>query len=261
MSLEALKESCFGLTASFEGRGYDQVTPNIDGMGASIGLFQWNAGTGGLQWLLRRAFQIMRPTVEMIAGSLADELEALSRMQPAHAVRFFEGLCEGSRWAPHAAPWVRLFTRLCRTPQFQSIQREAAERYWRDAVADARFFNVRTKRGVALMFDVAIQNGIHKIGKTHSDDTHRLFQAKGGFALPYRSKLIAIAESVAATSRKVQGDWIREDVLSRKLAIVCNCGRSHTTGQSVTIPRCGKVHGRIYKLEQYGITDEPVNIG
>ncbi len=56
-------------------------------------------------------------------------------------------------------PWRGMLVTMGRTPEFQNIQCEAASDYYKQAQAMFRDFGLTTERGMALMFDIAVQNG------------------------------------------------------------------------------------------------------
>src|SRR5262245_2572829 len=70
MSEKTSVEKAIEITASFEGsRGYSTIAGNFDKQGLSFGLFQWNAGQGTLQPILRQCIQHMPETMRKIFGS------------------------------------------------------------------------------------------------------------------------------------------------------------------------------------------------
>lgn len=55
--------TCLSITSFFEGSSfkplYTNVTGNFDGQGISVGVLQWNAGTGSLPTLLKKCLELM----------------------------------------------------------------------------------------------------------------------------------------------------------------------------------------------------------
>lgn len=95
-------------------------------------------------------------------------------------------------------------------------------------------FGFKTERGLALCFDIAVQDGGVKAA------ARAAFEHEAAPTAPEGQRLVALAEAVAGCA--VQE--LRVDVCNRKLCIAT--GRGH-------------VHGRDYDLEQeFGLTLGPV---
>lgn len=205
------------LTGSFEGGG---LAGDFDGQILSFGPLQWNLGQGTLQPLLRRALELdPRGFREAMATGFVMALrtdEALESFVRGHVLSYGRPRLE----------WRRRFARLAALPACERACAEAAKPYLERAERDATRLGFRTERGLALCFDVAVQNG--GVRAEHE----RRYRARGGHVLPMEwARLKAMAHAVADSANP---QW-RDDVLSRKLT--CALGR-------------GTVHGRAYDLEQ-----------
>jgi hypothetical protein len=140
----------------------------------------------------------------------------------------------GVRFGRDLARW-RLFRALGRTAEFQAIQAKYAESIRSKAESMCDSFGVWTERGLALMFDICVQNG--SIGR---DTASKIRADFGGIAIRdpasaeiARLRVIANRRAEAAASAFV------EDVRRRKLTIA--------NGE-------GTVHNIPYNLEQqFGI--------
>lgn len=129
--------------------------------------------------------------------------------------------------------WEKQFTELCRTKEFQQIQRNTAVEYIDKAKELADEYNLKSERGFALAFDIAIQNWDISLA---SDKYIKLQIAQGASE---KEVLKLLAEAAVSNS---DSDY-QEDVRSRKFAIV-NGG--------------GHVHGKDYYMEkEFGLTDAP----
>jgi hypothetical protein len=117
----------------------------------------------------------------------------------------------------------------------QAIQLEHVGRYWRIAARDVDRFGLTTEIGVALCFDIAVQNG----GIDADVEARRIMrwldENPGGSERDLR---VCIADVVAENSNT---RWV-EDVRMRKRAIA--------TGE-------GKVHGIKYATTDWGLGDFP----
>jgi hypothetical protein len=229
------------LTGTFETSAHPPdcfacVTGDFDGQGLSFGALQWNLGQDTLQPLLHLMDQRHRDVlveifhehypvlVAMLQATRAEQLAwARSIQDPRH--RLIE-------------PWSGLFKALGRRDEFQSIQAEAAQRFYRDALALCEVYGVHSERAFALMFDIRVQNGsISPLVRTQIErDVARLEPGADEVA---RLRIIANRRAEAASAA-----WV-EDVRARKLTIA--------NGE-------GTVHGRHYQLEeQYGIGLKPAS--
>jgi hypothetical protein len=160
--------------------------------------------------------------VKVLASPRAKQLEWADSIQDPQRHIVFE-------------PWKGLFRALGRTAEFQAIQAKYAESIRTKAVSMCDSFGVWTERGLALMFDICVQNG--SIGR---DTASKIRADFGGIAIRdpasaeiARLRVIANRRAEAAASAFV------EDVRRRKLTIA--------NGE-------GTVHNIPYNLEQqFGI--------
>ena len=128
-------------------------------------------------------------------------------------------------------PWRTLFANFGQMPEVQKEQiREVTATYLTPAIRTARALKFATELGLALCFDIHVQNG------SVSADARSLFnkQVRDGMPELDRRKLLANAVADAA------GNWA-DDVRARKLTIA--------TGEGV-------VHGCHYVLADWGLSGE-----
>ena len=221
MSRREQEAIALAITMAFEGRGYGQVTGDFDSQGWSLGALQWPLGQGTAQQLLLRVHAIDPVGFDAAFGpQKADELLDVCHENRAAAVTWASARCVGLSRRVVAREWATPLERILSCPAGVQAQRELMAPYLTDARNDARFYGLETVRGLALCFDVAVQNGQGKAGKNGKPDVARAFADRGGHALDYRRKLRALAEAVAATCNP---RW-RDDVLGRKLLIVAGKG-------------------------------------
>jgi len=230
---------CFAITGAFEGGGYLNRAGNFDGSGWSLGFLQWNFGQGTLQSLLLD-FKLAGPITfrRHLPGRMADELLAICRGPKDRAITWANSHSTGQGKRQIVEPWNSALKSLLQEPGLQAVQRKHAACYMADAHEDADHYGIKTLRGLALMFDVAVQNGMGRLGDNASSRTRGIFQRKGGYALPYDKKLLALADAVAESANP---KWV-EDVRARKRAIALGRGKSH---------------GKTWDLEaEFGLNDE-----
>jgi hypothetical protein len=129
-------------------------------------------------------------------------------------------------------PWRGMMRQLGRTPEFQRVQAAHARKVHTNAVKMCKEYGLTTERGVALMFDICVQNGsISPVVKAQiMADIAGLRDPSDQVA---RMRIIANRRAAAARPEFVN------DVRTRKLTIA--------EGEGV-------VHGIPYNLEeQFGI--------
>jgi hypothetical protein len=228
---------CLALTGTFETSRasplcFSCLSGDFDGQGMSFGALQWNLGRGTLQPLLK-AMDDRHP--DILGGILKDkhaELQAvLGRSQP-----------EQLAWArsiqdrQHAIvePWRSLFVALGAENRFQDIQLESAGTYRTSALQLWQQYALASRRALALMFDIAVQNGsIDKVVHDRIIGDFERVPSDGDDAEVARMRIIANRRAEAAAPQ-----WV-EDVRARKLVIA--------NGQ-------GALHGRQFDLaQQFGL--------
>ncbi|MBI2313734.1 MAG: peptidoglycan-binding protein [Betaproteobacteria bacterium] len=239
---------CVALTGAFETGArppecFEGLAGNFGDQGLSLGALQWNFGQGTLQPLLQEmardhgsvlndVFQAHYPALEAVLGAGRQELLDFARsiQDPANcAVK---------------EPWRGMLKSLCRTGEFHAIQVKAALPIARAARRLVGEYGLWSERGVALMFDVLVQNG-------NGDDSVRdailADFSRLSPALPppeaevERMRIIAERRAAAADPLSM------EDVRAKKLCIA----NGH-----------GMVHGAGYHLErQFGIRLVPEAAG
>ncbi len=234
------------MTGSFEtGRPvpdcFAGLSGDFDGQGISFGVLQWNFGQDSLQPLLidmnnehpELLKDIFQEKYDILMESLSagkDELMEFARSIQ-HPIRHF--IFE---------PWRGMFKTLGRTEEFQNIELRYAKDLYNAALGLCKEYGLTTQRGVALMFDIKVQNGsIRRVTKRiiMKDFEELPSDLLGQTGIEeeelevQKMRIIANRRAEASNPR-----WV-EDVRRRKLC----CAEGH-----------GIVHGIYYDLkEQFGI--------
>lgn len=233
---EPLAFRTLALTGSFETGStppqcFSEISGDFDGQGISFGALQWNFGQGTLQPLLDRMHEqhpdVMREVFRENLGALQTVLKSSrdEQMEWARAVQDLDSFVLDG-------PWRSFFKELGSRQACQQIQMERAHGLYDAAVQLVKDYGLNSKRAVALMFDIKVQNGsISAVTEQQiREDFTALPQTEGETA---RLCIVANRRAEASNPR-----WT-EDVRSRKLTIA--------TGR-------GSVHGMHYVLDAaYGI--------
>lgn len=168
-------ETALPIVTTFEtgsSRVYDDVTPDFDYQGLTVGLLGWNIGQESLQPMIR---SVGRDVVRKCMRNYGDQfwracvspvLEGLS------IVRSWQQITPGRRaaWKPEHKAVVLDLKRLLGSPQMKAAQNEAAKRTaasawllaleWAEAVRDGR--TPPTLREFTAFYDALTQNGSMK---------------------------------------------------------------------------------------------------
>lgn len=258
------------ITQSFEG---GQIAGNFDGQGLSLGFLQWNIGSGTLQPLLNRMSTenvqeyreifSKRVDADNVNGGkpMWEILDEVLKMDKDSQLTWAKSINSNNKIIE---PWKSAFEKLVNNNSFSKIQEDAAGRYYKTAnnIVNDKEIGVKTNRGYALAFDIAVQNGsVKKVAKelvvdalngkqnklTNEYDqsltTNQRYVIKDlnnrlkGVTDEDTKKLYYTAAAVAISSN----DRFVKDVWSRKSAIVNGTG---------------VVHGKSYNLaQQVGLND------
>lgn len=226
----SLQRRCLALTAAFEGHDYTLAVGNFDGAGLTWGIIGFTLKHGEIQKILLEVDSRSPASVDECFGDRAHAIRdllvasAAKQQQWADSVTTPNGLL--------AEPWRTAFRLLGTRPAVQAIQqRMAIEDYYLPALTTAQRWNLTTELGMALCFDIHVQNG--GISKRAS----ALVKVSSN-----ESKTrLSIAKAVADCARQKYQD----DVRARKSALA--------TGR-------GRVHGSDYDLLNWGLGEFPVNV-
>jgi hypothetical protein len=218
------------LTASFENHGFGLAVGNFDGAFLTWGIIGFTLASGKIPAIVLKLSQSAPHAVQQAFGSYAGELLDLMAA-PKEKQRSWAD----SHTLPSgqlAEPWKSMFADFGSYPEVQKEQMELVHSdYQLPAIATCRSLNFTTELGLALCFDIQVQNG----GLTPSAMKLITTQRIGGIK---EADLLAIVANAVADSASAR--W-KEDVRRRKLTIA--------TGR-------GTVHGHLYVLEDWGLSQD-----
>lgn len=229
MDVPALEERSLQLTAAIEGHGYTVAAGNFDGAGLTWGIIGFTVKFGSVQQVLDAVATEHPGLIRSAFVDLTKDLERMRNMPVAKQIAFADSISIPGARHKLLEPWRVAFKRLGSMPEVQAIQRRVAyDFYMKPARKTAKALGLTTELGLALCFDVHVQNGGIKAAAM---DAVKRSGARTEGALRQ-----AIANAVADNALP---QW-REDVRKRKLAIA--------TG-------AGIVHGMSLKLADWGLDD------
>jgi peptidoglycan hydrolase-like protein with peptidoglycan-binding domain len=228
-------DRCLQVTADFEGHGFGKATGNFDGAGITWGILGFTLRHGEIQSILSEVRRTRPPAIAACFGALQGELWHALEKPIDEQVRWADGISVPGGKAELLPDWAEAFRRLADFEEVRNAQMRRVIRYWNRAVEDARRFALDSELGIALCFDIAVQNG----GIDHEAEERRI----AGWIAAHpeadeEAKRACIADVVAESA---QPQWV-EDVRRRKRALA--------TGE-------GTVHGARYRAADWGLAAEP----
>lgn len=224
-------ERCLQLTAAFEGHGFELAMGDFDGAMLTWGIVGFTMKAGEVQSIVEEIHWAHPELVQQaFAGQAAELLQVMTASDAAVQKQWASAhtLKNGTL----TEPWRTMFGNFGAMAEVQAEQiRRVRKDYLQPAVVTARKLGVKSELGLALCFDVHVQNGGIRAGAWKSIRQ----QLREGMAELEVRRLVAnaVADSLGAK-------W-REDVRSRKLVVA--------TGE-------GTVHGHSYVLENWGLSGE-----
>ena len=228
----SILQRCLDLTGAFEGHDYTLAVGNFDGAGLTWGIVGFTLKHGALAKIMLEAERSCPDVLRLAFEEHTVEILRIMRATPRQQQQWADSVTV--RGGLLSDPWRTAFRTLGKSVEVQKIQQQvAATDYFYPAVETARTFGLKSELGVALCFDIHVQNGgINKRAQS------LLGEARPGDERGWR---IAIAEAMAKCSRLEY----RDDVRARKLTIATGSGR---------------VHGAQYSLENWGLQEAAAEI-
>jgi hypothetical protein len=220
---------CLQLTSTFEGYGYSLAKGNWDGAGMTWGIIAFTLSAGSLQNVVRN---VQQKAPECLAQAFGTDMTKLMQIMLApwpeqlawaNAITIGQSIIE---------PWLTHFRQFGAMPQVQAEQRAAShDEYFVPALKTATVLGLTSELGIALCFDIHVQNGGLNAGQIQAI----LAQHAG----KPEAEILEAAANAAADRANPK---FQDDVRARKLAIA--------RGQ-------GNVHGAVVTLANWGLTMAP----
>ncbi len=231
--IPSVRDRSLQLTAAFEGHDFTLAQGNWDGAGITWGIIGFTLKHGELSKIVLEIHQRDPELVRQAFGTKTNELIKVMKSSKAKQLAWADSISLGVKKVKLAEPWRSAFQRFGEIEEVQALQLELVDRdYFQPAVKTAVEFGLKTELGLALSFDIHVQNGGIK-------PSAREEIKKDLAAHPITSEQelrVIIAHAVAD---KAKGKF-REDVRARKLTIA--------TGS-------GKVHGEMFVLRNWGLDE------
>lgn len=228
--LPSLFERCLGLTAAFEGHGFGLVQGNFDGAGLTWGVIGFTLANRQIQAITADAEAASPGVLARCMQALGGEWQRICAMPLAQQLVWANSISGGHDMSTVRADWLRAFACIGEDPIVKHIQMQRAyDKFFVPAAISARKLRLKSELGVALAFDVHVQNGGFKT------DAYAM-SAHLGTSTPELERRLKLTEEVANSALP---RW-QTDVRERKLSIA--------RGK-------GLVHGASYVLRSWGLDE------
>jgi len=228
-------DRCLQVTADFEGHGFQKVEGNFDGAGITWGIIGYTLQHGEIQKIIVEVRRDHPHLLDQAFGNLKQPLLTVVEQNWTMQLAWANSISLGTNKSRVEETWAEAFATFGSFPEVQVIQLRRVNDYWKLAQHDAARFSLKTETGVALCFDIAVQNGgIDNLTEAPRIN-HWMMQNPGHSE---RDLLLRISDIVAEASNP---KWV-EDVRARK--------RTIASGN-------GQVHGARYSTRDWGIGDFP----
>jgi peptidoglycan hydrolase-like protein with peptidoglycan-binding domain len=230
------RERALQLTADFEGTGFGKIVGNFDGAWLTWGIIGFTLKHGELSKIIRRLNQDHPARLQEAFQGKLGELLAVMNAGPAEQEDFANRISLGQDRYKVDPEWARAFARLGEFPEAQAIQMERVDIYLERGAKDAQRFGMASELGLALCFDIAVQNGGIDFDKEENSIRQRLKQSPANGEIDIR---LVVTEVIAENSNPAYA----ADVRSRK--------RTIATGTGI-------VHGARYDVGEWGLAEMAV---
>lgn len=218
------------ISKQFEVGNAKQIAGNFDGQGLSLGYLQWCIGQGALQPLLNRMDREYNTEMKSIFGTNYDSIHNMLLDTAENQLKWAQSINNSTNTI--AEPWYSQLVNLSNNKHFINIESDASAYKIGQAMIICDKYNLKTVRGFALAFDIAVQNGSVGSDAAKIIDDARTQNPN----MTEKDLLNVIGNAVADTSTNNA-----EDIRLRKMAIVNGTGT---------------VHGYMLNLDKnYGLND------
>ena len=196
---------CLRITSTFEGADFGTVTGNFDGMGVSVGILQFNIGTGSLQTYILNH-------VDPIACDFPVPINPLITLPKDQALSWFKDVAIDAK-GKLKSEWRQAFRNFMVRPDVVALQKQACMRYFQRAreIAGALGFSHQNARAMVWAYDLAVQSWSLRIERPEASRQ----QAENILSL-YGTENMMLWQSQQLTD-----DQVRLVVASHRRALLC----------------------------------------
>lgn len=158
--IPSVKERALQLTAAFEGHGFTLAQGNFDGAGITWGIIGFTLKHGELKRII---LEINSRNPSLVHQAFQDRTAELLRLlgsSLSEQLAFADSISLGPKKETLAEPWRTAFRKFGEIEQVQALQIAIADRdFFQPALRTAADLHLKTELGIALAFDIHVQNG------------------------------------------------------------------------------------------------------
>lgn len=233
-----LHERCLQLAAAFQGQDFTLVQGNWNGTWLTWGIIGFTLKQGSINHIILEVFDRYPELVRESFGVKTDELIQIMRSSKSHQEMWANGISLGTKKMRVAEPWRSAFARFGETPEVQEVQIKLAEECcFRQAQKMAQTYGLKTELGLALCFDIQVQNG-------GVEEEARVAIEEDLAACPPRDEKelrLIIAHAVSEKAKRRFRDEVRD--------------RTMTIAHGFGVVRGGKYRLRNWGIDEYAWDD------
>jgi peptidoglycan hydrolase-like protein with peptidoglycan-binding domain len=230
MDIPAVRDRALQLTAAFEGHGFTLALGNFDGAGLTWGIIGFTLRSGSLKNVFERVLAQNPDLVRQAFGANTDQWLGILTAPPSQQMAFADSISQDSDKRRLPADWLAAFRTFGSMPAVQAVQVQVADRsYFQPALQTAARYALTTELGLALCFDIHVQNG--GVSAAADSQIRAKLAAQPGASQQDRREIIANAVADNANPT------FRENVRRRKLTLATGAGM--VNGEPVTVRNWG----------------------
>lgn len=218
--IPTIKERSLQLTSIFEGHSFTLAQGNFDGAGITWGIIGFTLRHGELKKIILEINNTHPALVQQAFQDQTDKLLSVLNSPLNKQIAFADSISLGAKKVKLAEPWRSAFKRFGEFEEVQALQIKLADSdFFQPALNTANEFDLKTELGIALAFDIHVQNGGVKESARQQIKNKLAAQP----VTNERDLRVIVGNAVADKS----SSEFREDVRSRKLTIAVGSGTVH----------------------------------
>jgi len=218
--IPGIRERALQLTAAFEGHDFTLAKGNFDDAGITWGIIGFTLTSGELRRIIGQINSEHPALLRAAFGENTNRLLEVFERPMNQQIAFANSISLGASRERLAEPWRTSFRKLGGFEEVQALQLEIADRdFYQPSRRTAERFGLTTEQGVALAFDIHVQNG--SVKPEAREQIRRELEENP--PSNEQERRVIIGNAVADHSKP---RW-RADVRSRKLTIANGTGTVH----------------------------------
>jgi GH25 family lysozyme M1 (1,4-beta-N-acetylmuramidase) len=251
MTQDEVLDHATDVTAQFETsvrvpEAYEGTSGDFDGQGMSHGFLQFNLGSQSLQPIFKDMLNLYPSVVLKAFNNDTARYNEFRDMMLTTTNTVTQQVAWASKYTdPNnkhqlLPPWQGYFRNMGATPEEQSLQKKYSADWRNQAKSLFTKYGLKTRRGLAFAFDVAVQNWSVRTS------------AKGGMSETLDTQIAGVSSTLSAQDSDTQRmGYIRDAVVFQSSSAYQSDVR---TRKQLFITGTGTVHGLAFNVADYQLT-------